>query len=287
MKKSFLLIALFTLSISAQRINAQDNRIDLTGWDLGLNFGFYVPPAYHAHFYNGAAENVNNLDFIFGNSFQYNDIYNSLNANDTIIITGMPQNMRYTSTFTGGIYFRRTFKNDLGFSIQFNVAKLTATDLFQVEVDPDYILTEPDYRLFNIWGKEDRVNIDIQMSKFFRIKNEMFIPFMELGLNINSTRVQEHKIKINNLEYSLVNVFLNGSYIPGAPQTQYNVQQGGVSIGATASGGLKMVFNENLSIDPGVQLYMQRINLEGYEKFRPGFVFFVRLSLAGFFANYG
>ena len=285
MKRILFFLILF-LSLQSS-LHAQESKVDLSGFDLGLNFGLYVPPAYHAGFYNGSSENVNNIDFIFGNSFQYDQIRNSLNSSDTFFISGMPTDMRYTAAFNIGIYFRKTFKNNLGISLQFNMAKLTASDFFQIQVDPNIILTEPDYRLFSIWGKEDRVNIDLQLIKFFPLKNQMFVPFVEAGLNINSTRVKEHKIQINELEYSLVNVYLNGSYIPGAQQTQYVVQQGGIGWGLTASGGLKMIFNQSISVDPGVQFFMQKINLEDYQEFKPGFVFFVRLSLAGFFASNG
>lgn len=278
-----LIILLFFFNINIA--NGQSNKPILEGWDFGMNFGYHLPSSYHAGFYDGSSTNVNNLDYIFGNKYYYDQIRNSLNASDTFFITGMPNKMRYTGAFLIGIYFRRTFDKNFGFSLQFNFSKLKAGDFFQIEVDPYYILTEPDYRLFQIWGTEDRVNIDLNFSKYFPGKSKTVIPFFEAGLNLNSTRVIENKIKINNLEYSIVDVYLNGTYVPGAQQTQYIVQQGGIGWGINGGGGIKLIFNENISIDPGFQILAQKINLEGYDRIRPSFVFYVRLSMAGFFAN--
>lgn len=283
--KLFKIIILLSLLGAYRPSFSHSETGKFTGWDLGMNFGFYVPAAYHARFYDGSATNVNHISYVFGNKYYYDQIRNSLNSSDTFFITGMPSNMRYTSTFSVGLYFRRTFENKLGIAMEFNFSKLKAEDFFQIQVDPNIILTEPDLRLFPIWGMEERVNINLLFSKYFPSKNSLYVPFFEAGLNINSTRVTENKIKINDLEYSIVDVYLSGSYVPGVQQTQYDIRQGGIDLGLAAGGGVKLVFNKNISIDPGIQLLYQKIKLEAYERFKPGLVFFVRLSLAGFFAN--
>ncbi|OIO99962.1 MAG: hypothetical protein AUJ98_09330 [Bacteroidetes bacterium CG2_30_33_31] len=262
--------------------SAQDNsKSKISGWDFGMNFGYYLPSSYQAKFYNGADNNINKLKFIIDNKYYRNDISNSLNSNDTFFITAMPNNMRYSGAFDLGFYFRRTFENNLGFSMSFNFAKLYANDFFQIEVDPNTILTEPDLRLFAIWGKEDRVNMNFDFSKYYKTKSEMIMPFFEAGININSTRVKENKIKINDLEYSIVDVYLNGTYVPGVQQTQYNVQQGGIGWGVNAGGGVKLIFSDAVSIDPGIIFYYQKINLENYNQLHLGFSFYIRLSMTG------
>ena len=256
-------------------------------WDLGLNFGMYWPSKYHAQFYNGSDSNVNKVSYIVGNKIYYDQIKNILNVSDTFFVRELPSNMRYTGAFKIGIYLRRTFSNYLGFSLQFDYSKLTAADKFTIEVDPDFILTEPDIRICDIWGIEERVNIDLLMSKYFKTKNPILIPFFEGGLNISSTRVKENKIRIENLEYSLVDVYLNGTgYIPNAGQTEYVVQQGGMGLGFSAAVGIKLQFSPQVSVDPGFRIYYQKIKLEGYEEYRPSFSVFVRLSLADFFSDY-
>jgi hypothetical protein len=232
------------------------------------------------------SSNVNKISYVFGNKYWYQDIFNRLNASDTIFVLELPSNMRYGPSFQVGVYFRRTFDNYTGFSLQFDYSKLIATDKFTVEVDPNFILSEPDIRIYDIWGLEERVNIDLLFSKYFKTKNPVFLPFIEAGLNLSSTRVKEHKIKIEDLEYSLVDVYLSGGYVPNSPQNEYEIQQGGIGLGISAALGVKLVFNDQVSIDPGFRMYFQKVNLEGYQLMKPMCSLFVRLSLSDFFATY-
>lgn len=255
-------------------------------WDLGLNFGLYLPSNYNAGFYDGSNTNVNKTSYIFGNKYWYEDIKRELNSSDTIFVRELPTNMRYTPAFQVGLYFRRTFDNYFGISLQFDYSKLTAADKFTVEVDPGFIAQEPDIRIFDIWGIEERVNIDLLVSRYFKLKNPLFIPFFEGGLNISSTRVKENKIRLETLEYSLVDVYLSGSFVPGAAQNQYVIQQGGMGLGLSAALGVKLKFNDQVSVDPGFRIYYQKIKLEGYELMKPAFAVFIRLSLTDFFTSY-
>lgn len=255
-------------------------------WDLGLNFGLYLPSNYNAGFYDGSNINVNKTSYIFGNKYWYEDIKRELNSSDTIFVRELPTNMRYTPAFQVGLYFRRTFDNYFGISLQFDYSKLTAADKFTVEVDPGFIAQEPDIRIFDIWGIEQRVNIDLLVSRYFKLKNPMFIPFFEGGLNISSTRVKENKIRLETLEYSLVDVYLSGSFVPGTAQNQYVIQQGGMGLGLSAALGVKLKFNDQVSVDPGFRIYYQKIKLEGYELMKPAYTVFIRLSLTDFFTSY-
>ena len=182
----FRIIIISIIIFCFQGVYAQDDNFGdpiLTGWDFGMNFGYYLPSAYHAGFYDGSADNVNNINYIFGNKYYRDEIRKSLNSTDTFLISAMPQKMRYTGAFTMGLYFRRTFDKYFGFSIQFNYSKLHANDFFQIEVDPNYILTEPDLRVFPIWGIEERVNIDLNFSKYLSISGLNSIPTLSKQFN--------------------------------------------------------------------------------------------------------
>jgi len=288
MKLLFTTIILFlTIASFSQEedFTELDDNQSFGRWDLGLNFGLYMPSNYHAKFYDGSASNVNNINYVFDNKYWYQDIYNELNAADTVLVLELPGNMRYRPAFQVGIYFRRTFDNLMGFSLQFDYSKLYASDKFTMQVDPDYIATEPDIRIYDIWGVEERINIDILFSRFFKLDNPMYMPFFEAGLNVTSTKVKEHKIKIEDLQYSLVDVYLNGSYVPGMTQNEYDIYQGGIGFGFTAAAGIKLRFNKQVSIDPGIRIYYQNINLENYDLMKPAFAFFIRLGLADFFGS--
>jgi len=282
-------LLMFSNIIIAQNSQYDDNDASqktFGQWDLGLNFGMHWANKYHAGFYDGSPENVNNIDFVLDNPFRYDEIYNKLNAADTFYLAELPQDMRYNAAFQIGIYFRKTFDNYTGLSLQFDYSKLTAADAFTLEVDPQpNIGKEPDIRIFQIWGVEERINIDILFSKYFKLDNPMFVPFFESGININSTIVKENIIKIEDVQYSIVNNYISGGYVPNVQPNTYHVQQGGIGWGISAAVGLKMIFNETVSVDPGFRIYYQKIKLEGYEEFRPAFSIFIRLSLSGFFGG--
>ncbi|RUA28360.1 MAG: hypothetical protein DSY76_04490 [Bacteroidetes bacterium] len=286
----FLLLFIVNTSIlSAQYSDYEqdyDNPNGFGHWDLGLNFGMHWANKYHAGFYDGSFDNVNTINFILDNPYQRQDIMRELNVADTFYLAELPQNMRYTPAFQIGIYFRKTFDNYTGISLQFDYTKLTAADAFTLEIDPQPLIgKEPDIRIYQIWGVEERINIDILYSKFFKLNNPMFIPFFESGININSTVVKDNKIQIENLQYSLINNYISGGYVPGTQPYTYHVQQGGIGWGISGAVGMKFVFNESVSIDPGFRIYYQKIKLEGYEEFKPSYSIFVRLSLSDFFAG--
>ncbi|MCK5856820.1 MAG: hypothetical protein KAG64_04980 [Bacteroidales bacterium] len=291
-----ILIISFTYSwqtsIAQNSYNDEYNDYDDQGqqafghWDLGLNFGMHWASKYHAGFYDGSYENVNTIDFVLGNYYHRLDIMNALNVADTFYLAELPQDMRYNAAFQIGIYFRKTFDNYTGLSLQFDYSKLTAADVFTMVIDPQpNIGKEPDIRIFHIWGVEERINIDILFSKYFRTSNPMFVPFFESGININSTIVKENTIKIENLQYTLINNYISGGYVPGVQPNTYHVQQGGIGWGVSAAVGLKMIFNETVSVDPGFRVYYQNVNLERYEEFKPAYSIFIRLSLSDFFVG--
>lgn len=277
--KNFFIV--FLLLVSGYSSKAQ---YEAGSWDLGINTGFYLPSNYHAKFYNGSAGNVNNLDFIFGNKYRYDEIRNLINASDTFYVNGIPQNMKYTPAFAIGIYIKRSINKESSITINFNYSKLTIADKFTVLVDPLSIATEDDIRIYDIWGKEVRTNIDLVYTKTFLNEDNVF-PFLEFGLNVNSIDVNEHKIGIENQEFSIVNRYLNNSYVPGAQINEYDVKQGGLGYGFLVGGGLKLYNPGGISIEPGANIYFKQISLENYKAFRPAFVVFVRFSLGDYFGS--
>ncbi len=289
-----ILIVLLSLSwatTSAQRDNYEEDYDDppkraFGQWDLGLNFGMHWAAKYHAGFYDGSPNNVNNINIVFNNKFYVDDIKNDLNVADAFYLNELPQDMRYTGAFQIGIYLRKTFDNYTGFSLQFDYTKLTASDVFTLLIDPQTAIgQEDDIRIYNIWGVEDRVNIDILFSKYFKTKSSMLVPFFESGFNINSTVVKENKINIEGVDYTLVDEYLNGGYVPNSGQNVYTIRQGGLGWGVSAAVGLKMIFSETVSVDPGFRVYYQKINLERYQNFGLSYSIFVRLSLSDFFSS--
>lgn len=246
-----------------------------SGFSFGINMGAYFANGFHGNFYNGAAGNVDSIGLIFTNYYYTQDIRKELQ--DTFRLLELPTGMKYQPAMQFGFYVKYSFDRQLGAFLQFNYAKLKAKDVFTLGVGPEAsYLTFDDIRTYPIWGTEERIYIDLGVSKTFETSKNVQV-FLEGGLNINNTRVKEHKIQIGSLEYSLINIYGDSPYIPNTQMQTYETRLGGIGIGAFATAGLRFVFNDKISLDPGFSFYWSKANLEGYSAYRPHYAVFVRL----------
>jgi len=283
---------------------------NLTGWQFGINLGMYFANKNSAMFYNGMPENENNIAYVLDNYYWYNDIYQELNSRnilkfpntthpqwtgagnewaasynqkpgDTAWWIYYPLNLKYNSTISPGFYAKYNFNNTTGIFIQSNYAKLKTTGIFQLVIDSITGFSEPALRQGYIRGEEERINIDLGISKYYRT-GQITSVFIETGFHFNSTEVLSNEIMIDNLEYSIVDIYLNQNYVPNTNLTSYNIYQGGIGYGLFLNGGVKFMFNETVSIDPGVQLYWKSINLDPYNDFATSYYFYVRMIFSLF-----
>lgn len=251
------------------------------GFYVGINLGAYFGNAHTANFYNGAPGNDNNLNYIFGNKYYIQQIIDTLRV-DTIQFTDYPHSMHYKAAIAIGGYIKYNFINNFGVFLQFNYSKLTAQDAFSLTIAPRLYPTFQDIRLYPIWGKEVRSNIDLGVSKMFVFGKRVGLS-VDFGINMNNTIVKENKIRIDNpetnqaVELNLVNVY-GGNWVPNSGQTGYNVRQGGIGYGLLLGANLQLIFNDYISIDPGVTVYYKKINFPGYDTFRFHYMAFVRLT---------
>jgi len=271
---SFLLIVIFLpLSIKAQL--GEEDLQDIGGLQFGLDFGLYLPNKYPANYYNGSDGNLNNIKYVFGNKYQYDELYLALNAADTFFLKQCPTNMRYPATASAGLYISYNFDRSTAVYLQFNYVKLKPHDAFTVEVDPKEYLTNPDLRLFSISGEEERINIDLGYSRAFRLFDNIDI-IGETGIALNDIKVLKSRIFIENKEYSLINVYGKNSYIPNSNMQTYDITQGGIGIGLHGGAGIRFNFSESFGLQPGFTLYWNNVNLEGYKDMRFSSFFYLR-----------
>lgn len=259
---------------ATMRMPGDTNRLN-SGFSFGINMGAYFANKYHGNFYNGASSNVDSIGLIFSNYHYTQDIRRELN--DTFRLLEIPVDMRYQPAMQFGFYVKYSFSKQLGIFAQFNYTKLKAKDEFTMGIGPDpSYLTFDQIETFPIWGTEERIYIDLGVSKTFETSKTVQV-FVEGGLNINNTRVKEHKIAIGSLEYSLINIYGTTPYVPGAQLQTYETRLGGLAVGAFATGGLRFVFNDKISLDPGFSFYWTKANLENYPAYKPQYTIFVRL----------
>jgi hypothetical protein len=278
------LIAL--LIITPDLLSAQEHSGKLQeGWEVGLHTGFYFANKHSANYYNGVEANENSISFVLDNKYRRDEILEYFNATTyQYSQEDLPQQMRYDPDINIGFLARNNITDNWGIFFNFNYVKLVAKGNFILEFDPDQIVTEPDRRVFEIYGIEDRTNIDIGIHRQFSLLSPGITYYGEIGININNTRVRESAIQLGDLNYSIVNRYGPGrSYVPNLPQTEYNFRLGGIGVGAFGGMGIKFLFNDQLTLDVGITSYVKYINLERYKNFTLHLAPYARIMYNGFF----
>jgi len=271
-RKRFLLPLLFVLALPL--LTEAQIEDDSRGWQFGLNFGFYKPAGYSANYYNGSSGNMNNVKWVMSNFYWYQEIYTKLIAYDTVFVSGLPSNMHYKIAMMPGLYGQYTFNDIYSLLIQFNFMKLKAQDAITFEVDPKPYSTLPDLRMYVIRGEEDRVYIDLGVKRNFPLSRKTSV-FAMAGFNLNNTKVKKSSFFVEDKEYSIINIYGSGTYIPGGNTQSYQVYQGGIGFGLFLSGGATFQFGE-VVFEPGINAHWLNVDLDGYKKFKPGGGVYIR-----------
>jgi hypothetical protein len=275
----FVGICFLSLQVSIAQNTKDEDNTDDAKLSYGLNVGFYFPSNHTANFYNGSPTNENKIDLILRNKYYLMPIEQQIGyVVDTVTPYTLPTNMKYTPAANLGFYLRYQLAKDVGVFAEINITKLTAGGIYFLNLHlPQNYSLDPTYKDYPIWGVEKRTTINIGLSRIYPLQDIMKL-FVEPGINISNTRVVENKIKIEDQTYSIVNNLGSQAYIPGSTQQTYEVIQGGVGFGIFLTSGVKFVFSENISVDPGVTFYWQQINLGKYDGFKPAFNPFVRFT---------
>lgn len=253
-----------------------DNSKDGRGWVFGLNVGVYYPSKKTAAYYNGNSNNVNNVDYVMSNYYWYQDIFHALRAHDSIAVSGLPENMHYKIAMQPGLYAQYCFNSTLALLIEFNYMKLKADDVIIFEVDPpqDY-LGNPDLRLYPMRGSEERIYADIGLKHSYP-KSDKLSYFIMGGVNVNSTQVKKSSFYVEEVEYSMINTYLDGSYVPNGNTQSYTVYQGGIGVGGFAGAGVALSFANSIVIESGITTHWLMVKLDGYQNMNPGIGAYIR-----------
>ena len=278
---------------------------NLMGWRFGINMGMYMANQQTVGFYNGRPENENKIQWVLNNKYWYEEIRQQLNGRNVIkdpddvysdwqgeydiwraqngVALGDTTkwwiyypDLKYNSTISVGFYAKFNFNNTTGIFIQSNYVKLKTSGIFQMTIDSINYVANPALREGYLRGTEERVTIDIGISKFWPVGKITHI-FVETGFQMNSTRVLDHQIQIGSKQYTLVNQYGDRPYVPNSNMTAYDFYQGGIGFGIFLAGGVKFIVSENVSIDPGIQFNYKKIKLEGYSDFAMDYYAYIRL----------
>jgi len=278
--KEFLVLSILLVPVYSfcqkHHNSDEDNEIPRNrSWSFSINTGMAFANKYQANFYNGAEGNQNTLSYVLGNQYWSQDIRRLVR--DTFSLAGMPTNMKYNPAFCVGFSIKKKFNNHVGAFVQFNFSRFKANDVFTLKVGatPSGTVTNENLRNYPIWGKEDRINIDLGVSGELAFAKNIS-GFLEGGLNINNTKVKENAISIEGTDFNLINVYANQNYVPNVALQEYQVKEGGLGLGMFVSPGIEFKFNDNVAIDLLGSVYWTKINLMHYNAFRPQYNFMIR-----------
>ncbi len=252
----------------------------ITRWEFGINFGAYFGNKYSANFYSGDEGNVNTISYVMSNKYWYQEIALLLHSSDTIIVTGIPENMHYTPAIIGGLFLRFNFNRHLGIFVEANYAKLKTDGEFTVEIDPASYPTYPNLQNFGVHGREERVSMDLGLHYKFPVYKNKLNLFAQAGINVNYVRVLKNYITFYDKEYSIINIYGSKNYVPNSNLQEYSNIQGGFGYGLYLGGGMGFTFTPQIGLELGGYLHYIRVDLENYNEFRPSGSIYLRFMLS-------
>ncbi|HLN54115.1 MAG TPA: hypothetical protein VK212_10440 [Lentimicrobium sp.] len=270
------LIFLYQLSVG-QEFYDKENCKERSGFEYGGIAGIYIPNNSNASFYSGKPDNENNVNYIFSNSYWYEEMRHLLDFHDTAFVLEYPEKMGYSPAFSFGLFAKYDFNCHRGIYIQFYYAKLRANDIVTIEVDPpqDY-LAEPDIRLCPIKGVEERNIVDLGYTNSLGLNKTIRLT-LGGGISMNNTMVKENVIYIAEKKYNLVHVYGNRPYVPNTNQQTYEIRQRGIGFGVYGTLGLRMEFAPTVAIEPGCSLHYMKINLKENSNYTPEINLYVKM----------
>ncbi|HRS54090.1 MAG TPA: hypothetical protein P5250_05240 [Bacteroidales bacterium] len=267
LKAQIILLFFFVINTNAESL--KKDTITYKGLYIGFNIGSYFANRYTANYYNGLDSSGSvsyKVLYIFQYQQNYDRIKQVLGGYD-FQIDEMPSNMHFNPSAYIGINAKYNFTNKDAFFIQANYSKVKTNDIFTLKLlQPQYSSPEANLYKANIWGVEDRINFDLGYGHSFHLFNNVYFG-IETGININSVRVKESKIQIENLQFSIKDPYYD----------YYNIIEGGINIGGLITGNLQFWLNQTLSLEPSFTCYYSKINLGDNKKYMPQLAIFTRL----------
>lgn len=267
-----------------KNIPADTNLLKDKGFDFVIAGGIYFGNKFNANYYNGRPENENNLNYLFDNKHWYDDINTLVIENhsyisDSVFLGELPAEMRYNPAMSISLGFKYKFNKNWGISLFYSFAKLTTTGQFTLVFDAEAGNIRNDYVLEYLIGQEGRSFFDLGVSYLFH-PSKVVKPFIDFGLQFNYVKVQKFIALIEGQEFELLDYYNGANYVPGYEMQKYNTIFGGAGYGISAALGVKLAFNQYISIDPTFYISASSFNLTGYKDIRLNYGAYIRVIMS-------
>lgn len=294
MKKLLIIVLLvvFTFpTFAGTATPSRENKKDsLSIKDQGFNFflggGCYFASKYNAQYYDGSILNENNLGYLFSNKYYYDEIINLFKntypyIGDSVRLGGPMGNTSYKVAMMINLGVKYRLSENWGIQLSYSFARLISNGQFRVNYSAIPSISQPGY-IDNqyVVGKEDRSLFDFAATYLFSTKS-IVKPFLEAGLQFNFIRVKsmdaifydDNRNKLKS--YSILDT--HQQYVPGIQSDGTVYKYGGPGFGFSAVAGIKICFNQLISLDPSFYFSASKFGLEGYKDFSYNFGIILRI----------
>ena len=300
------------MSFAQSDIQAEETPVKITdkswadrGFDFFISGGMLFGDKFNANYYNGSKYNENSLNFVFSNQYWYeewqrtvSEYYSHISMSDRIYVNDpddMDWNLHYKLSLMVSLGARYKLGNGWAIALSYSFSRLTTSTqvLLSSNAVTGNMYKQP---VVAIVGKEYRSMIDLSASYLFSQVSPMVKPFVELGLQFNYAKAKSFEAalldkngKMVGSTYSLLNIYDNQGYYPGAQTYDYTF--GGPGFGFSGAAGLKIVCGKYVSIDPTFYCYFGRLGIyqgknasgQGENKFTFNYGAQIRIVMSDFF----
>lgn len=300
------------MSFAQSDIQTEETPVKITdkswadrGFDFFISGGMLFGDKFNANYYNGSKYNENSLNFVFSNQYWYkewhrtvSDYYPHISMSDRIYVNDpddMDWNLHYKLSLMVSLGARYKLGNGWAIALSYSFSRLTTSTqvLLSSNAVTGNMYKQP---VVAIVGKEYRSMIDLSASYLFSQVSPIVKPFVELGLQFNYAKAKSFEAalldkngKMVGSTYSLLNIYDNQGYYPGAQTYDYTF--GGPGFGFSGAAGLKIVCGKYVSIDPTFYCYFGRLGIyqgknasgQGENKFTFNYGAQIRIVMSDFF----
>ena len=315
MKRVFvtlILLCAMAMSFAQSDIQTEETPVKITdkswadrGFDFFISGGMLFGDKFNANYYNGSKYNENSLNFVFSNQYWYeewqrtvSEYYPHISMSDRIYVNDpedMDWNLHYKLSLMVSLGARYKLGNGWAIALSYSFSRLTTSTqvLLSSNAVTGNMYKQP---VVAIVGKEYRSMIDLSASYLFSQVSPIVKPFVELGLQFNYAKAKSFEAalldkngKMVGSTYSLLNIYDNQGYYPGAQTYDYTF--GGPGFGFSGAAGLKIVCGKYVSIDPTFYCYFGRLGIyqgknasgQGENKFTFNYGAQIRIVMSDFF----
>lgn len=215
-----------------------------TGLSVFVNAAGYIAADNAAEFYSGRDSNPNKINNILKSDLYGNTIWEHLvdagyispsavGSHEQLTVVEFPPKMEYRLSYQIGLGLRYDYQSGFGWLLRFDMAKLQAQGGFNLSTGGVPLLGSDQYITCGIFGKENRYNIDLALTKTVSL-NDMADLELNIGTGLVNIKIEENAIDVAGATYSILD--RTDGEIPSSYTAEYDYQnQGRIGYGVFAT----------------------------------------------------